>query len=100
MSAEPLLSVRGVTKRFGGVSALSEVTFDVADGEILGVIGPTGAGKTTLLSCISGMHRLDGGTITFAGRPIDGLPPHRVARLGVGRTFQVVRPFASMTVRE
>ena len=96
----PLLSVRGVTRRFGGVSALTDVSFDVDEGEILGVIGPNGAGKTTLLSCISGMHRLDGGAISLAGRVISGLPPHRIARLGVGRTFQVVRPFTSMTVRE
>ena len=96
----PLLSLHGVTKRFGGVSALSDVSFDVEEGEILGVIGPNGAGKTTLLGCISGTHRLDAGTVHLDGRLLTGLPPHRVARLGVGRTFQVVRPFASMTVRE
>jgi branched-chain amino acid transport system ATP-binding protein len=95
-----LLSLDGVTKRFGGVAALDGVTFDVGEGEILGVIGPNGAGKTTLLNCISGVHRPDAGRIAFAGTPLRGLPPHRIARLGVGRTFQVVKPFASMTVRE
>ena len=83
-----MLELAGVTKRFGGVAALSNVSFTVAEGEILGLIGPNGAGKTTLLNCISGVYRLD------------GLPPHQVARLGIGRTFQVVKPFASMTVRE
>jgi branched-chain amino acid transport system ATP-binding protein len=96
----PLLGLEGVTKRFGGVAALNGVGFAVADGEILGVIGPNGAGKTTLLNCVSGVYRLDAGSITFAGKVISGLPPHRVARLGIGRTFQVVKPFASMTVRE
>src|SRR3982074_1799057 len=95
-----LLAINGVTKRFGGVAALSEVTFDVAGGEILGVIGPNGAGKTTLLNCVSGVHRPDAGTITFDGVSLHGLAPHRIARLGIGRTFQVVKPFASMTVRE
>jgi branched-chain amino acid transport system ATP-binding protein len=96
----PLLSLRGVTKRFGGVTALAGVTFDVAPDEVVGVIGPNGAGKTTLLNCVSGVHRLDAGTIALAGDVISGLPPHRIARLGIGRTFQVVKPFASMTVRE
>src|SRR5438067_13424489 len=95
-----MLELAGVTKRFGGVAALSNVSFTVAEGEILGLIGPNGAGKTTLLNCISGVYRLDGGSITFDGRRLDGLPPHQVARLGIGRTFQVVKPFASMTVRE
>jgi branched-chain amino acid transport system ATP-binding protein len=95
-----LLSIRGVTKRFGGVAALDSVSFDVAEGEILGVIGPNGAGKTTLLNCVSGVHRPEAGTVAFAGDDISGLAPHRVARLGIGRTFQVVKPFASMTVRE
>src|SRR2546429_4008951 len=98
--AQALLSLDGVTKRFGGVAALNEVTFDVAAGEVLGVIGPNGAGKTTLLNCVSGVHRPDAGTISFAGSVISGLAPYRVARLGIGRTFQVVKPFASMTVRE
>ena len=89
-----------MTKRFGGVAALNDVSFQVAGAEILGLIGPNGAGKTTLLNCISGVYGLDGGAITFQGRRLTGLPPHQVARLGVGRTFQVVKPFASMTVRE
>ncbi len=95
-----LLELDGVTKRFGGVRALSDVTFDVRQGEILGVIGPNGAGKTTLLNCVSGVYRPDSGTITFDGAVISGMAPHRVARLGIGRTFQVVKPFTSMTVRE
>ena len=95
-----LLSTRGVVKRFGGVAALNDVTLDVADGEILGLIGPNGAGKTTLLNCISGVHRPDEGEIVYDGRQIGGMPPHRVARLGIGRTFQVVKPFGSMTARE
>jgi len=95
-----LLELEQVSKRFGGVSALSEVSFAVEEGEVLGIIGPNGAGKTTLLNCVSGVARLDGGDIRWRGSSIAGLAPHRVARLGIGRTFQVVRPFTSMTVRE
>ncbi len=95
-----LLELDGVTKRFGGVHALSAVSFQAGAGEILGIIGPNGAGKTTLLNCISGVYRLDGGRISFDGRLLNGMPPHARARLGIGRTFQVVKPFASMTVRE
>jgi len=95
-----VLELAGVTKRFGGVAALSDLSLQVPEGQILGLIGPNGAGKTTLLNCISGVYRPDAGSITFQGRPIDGLPPHQIARLGIGRTFQVVKPFASMTVRE
>ena len=94
------LELRGVTKRFGGVAAVDGVTFEVAKGEIVGIIGPNGAGKTTLLNCISGVHRLDGGDIRWQGASITGMAPHRVAKLGIGRTFQIVRPFGSMTVRE
>jgi len=96
----PQLDLRNVTKRFGGVAAVDGVTFSIANGEILGVIGPNGAGKTTLLNCISGVYRLDGGDIRWHGVSIAGLAPYRVARLGVGRTFQIVKPFGSMTVRE
>ena len=102
MSAEtkPQLELRRVTKRFGGVAAVDGVTFQVAKGDIVGIIGPNGAGKTTLLNCISGLYRLDGGDIRWDGASISGMAPHRVARLGIGRTFQIVRPFGSMTVRE
>ena len=95
-----LLELDGVSKRFGGVAALTNVSFRVDPGDILGIIGPNGAGKTTLLNCISGVYRLEGGAISLDGARISGLPPHRVARLGIGRTFQVVKPFASMSVRE
>jgi branched-chain amino acid transport system ATP-binding protein len=95
-----LLELDGVSKRFGGVAALTDVSFRVDPGEVLGIIGPNGAGKTTLLNCISGVYRLEGGAISLDGARISGLPPHQVARLGIGRTFQVVKPFASMSVRE
>ena len=95
-----LLAVRDIGKRFGGVSALAGVTFTVEAGDVLGIIGPNGAGKTTLLNCISGLARPDGGEIRWDGQAITRLPAHRIARLGIGRTFQIVRPFASMTVRE
>ena len=99
-ASRPLLKLEDVTKRFGGVAALTDVSFEVTAGEILGIIGPNGAGKTTLLNCISGVYRLDAGRIHLDGSPITGLPPHKIAALGIGRTFQVVKPFASMTVRE
>ena len=95
-----LLALRGISKRFGGVSALSEVSFSVEGGEILGIIGPNGAGKTTLLNCISGIYRPDAGEIAWQDTTISGMAPYRIARLGIGRTFQIVRPFPSMTVRE
>ncbi len=94
------LELSGLTKRFGGVAALDGVSFSCAEGEILGIIGPNGAGKTTLLNCISGVYRPDAGDIRWRGESISGRPPHRIASLGIGRTFQVVKPFASMTVRE
>ncbi|TMD56069.1 MAG: ABC transporter ATP-binding protein [Chloroflexi bacterium] len=94
------LELRQVTKRFGGVAALDGVSFSVPPGQIFGIIGPNGAGKTTLLNCISGVYRLDGGDVLWQGASIAGRAPHRVAALGIGRTFQVVKPFASMTVRE
>src|SRR5256884_1460360 len=95
-----LLAVREVSKRFGGVNALAGVTFTVEPGKVLGVIGPNGAGKTTLLNCISGLTRPDAGDIRWEGASIRSMPPYRIARLGIGRTFQIVRPFPSMTVRE
>jgi branched-chain amino acid transport system ATP-binding protein len=92
--------LRSVTKRFGGVAAVDGVTLDVAQGDIVGIIGPNGAGKTTLLNCVSGVHRPDSGDIRWQGASITGMAPHRIARLGIGRTFQIVKPFGSMTVRE
>ncbi|HQR45699.1 MAG TPA: ABC transporter ATP-binding protein [Thermoanaerobaculia bacterium] len=100
MPAEPILSVRGLSKRFGGLLALDAVSFDVAPGEIYGVIGPNGAGKTTLFSCLVGALAPTRGGIRFRGGRIDGLPNHAIVRHGLVRTHQIVRPFREMTVRE
>jgi branched-chain amino acid transport system ATP-binding protein len=98
--AAPVLSVERVGKRFGGLQALSEVTFRVAEREILGLIGPNGAGKTTLFNVINGVYHPDHGRVVFRGRDITGLPPYEVARLGMARTHQVVRPLNELTVRQ
>ena len=95
-----MFNARNLTLRFGGVNALADVSVAVGEGELVGLIGPNGAGKTTLLNAISGLHRLQSGSIEFDGRTITGLPPYRIAKLGIARTFQVVRPFATLTVRE
>jgi branched-chain amino acid transport system ATP-binding protein len=95
-----LLRVDGVVKRFGGFRALSGVSLDVQAGERFGLIGPNGSGKTTLISCISGTLRNEAGRIFFGGREVTGLPAHRRTRLGIARTFQIPRPFGSMTVLE
>jgi branched-chain amino acid transport system ATP-binding protein len=95
-----ILELREVSKHFGGLAAVDKVEFDVQQGEIMGVIGPNGAGKTTLLSCISRLHPLTGGQILFKGQRIDTLKPHDIAKLGIGRTFQIVKPFTGMTVKE
>ena len=96
----PLLEVRGLTKRFGGLAAVSGVTFDVAAGELVGLIGPNGAGKTTLFHLITGFHRPTAGSVTFDGREVTGLRPHAICRLGLARTFQLVQPFAGLTTLE
>jgi branched-chain amino acid transport system ATP-binding protein len=96
----PLLGVEALEKRFSGFRALDGVSFEVRPGEILGLVGPNGSGKTTCINVVTGLYRSDGGTVTFDGKPIDGLPSHRLAHLGINRTFQVPRPFASLTVRE
>jgi ABC-type branched-subunit amino acid transport system ATPase component len=90
---EPLLRVIGLSKAFGGVRALSGVSFDLEAGALLGVIGPNGSGKTTLVNLITGFVRPTSGQVRFHGKSITGLPPHRIARLGLVRTFQMVRPF-------
>ena len=95
-----LLDVRGVSKAFLGLQALSEVSFDVRQGEILGIIGPNGAGKTTLFNVLNGFLLPEGGQVRWEGDPITGLPPHAVCRRGIGRTFQVVRFFPHLTARE
>ncbi len=96
----PLLVVEGLVKRFGGFRALDVLSFSVGAGEILGLVGPNGSGKTTCINVISGLYRPDGGVIYFEGRPIGGLPPHRLVHAGINRTFQVPRPFLTLTVRE
>src|SRR5215208_182795 len=99
-SAPPLLELRGVSKRFGGLQAVRDVGFAVYPGEIVGMIGPNGAGKTTLFDVVTGFYRPDGGTIDFDGRSIAGLRPDRINRRGIARTFQKLRPFLDMTVLE
>jgi branched-chain amino acid transport system ATP-binding protein len=94
------LSVMDVSKRFRGLAAVSHVSFDVQPGEIYAVIGPNGAGKTTLFNMIAGAMAPDGGSITFAGETIDGLRSDQVAQRGIGRTFQLVRPFPSLSVED
>ncbi len=100
MPGESLLSVRHLSKRFGGLQALASVDFDVSEGEIFGVIGPNGAGKTTLFSCLVGSLTPTSGEIRFRGKRIDRLPNHAVVKGGVVRTHQIVRPFREMTVTE
>ncbi len=96
----PLLEVRGLTKRFGGLVANEDVSFSLAAGEILGLIGPNGAGKTTLFNSLAGFFAPTAGTIRLEGEPVAGLPPERIAARGIARTFQIVRVFRSMTVVE
>jgi ABC-type branched-subunit amino acid transport system ATPase component len=93
-----LLEVSSLTKRFGGLTAVSGLDFDLRQGEILGLIGPNGAGKSTTFNLIAGVHDADAGEIRFAGEPILGLAPHRIAARGIMRTFQHNRPFAGMPV--
>ena len=98
--AGPLLEVDAVVKRFGGFTALNRVTLRVEPGERFGLIGPNGSGKTTLINCIAGTLLPDGGRIVFEGHDVTMLPPHRRARLGIARSFQIPKPFRSMTVLE
>ena len=92
------LEVRGLTKRFGGIVALDDVSFDVEEGQVLGLIGPNGAGKTTVFNCVSRFYDPEGGSITFGGIDLLRLPPHAVIRTGIARTFQQAQLFASMSV--
>jgi branched-chain amino acid transport system ATP-binding protein len=96
--SEPILSVRDVTVRFGGIVALDGVSFDVAEGSIVGLIGPNGAGKTTLFNCLSRLYTPQQGDVRFRGRSLLALPPHRIAALGIGRTFQNLALFPTQSV--
>jgi branched-chain amino acid transport system ATP-binding protein len=98
--AEALLQVKDITKRFGGFVALDAVNIEVFAGERLGLIGPNGSGKSTLVNCISGTLRNEGGSILFDGADIRGLPAHQRTRRGIARSFQIPKPFTSMTVLE
>ena len=97
---EKIIIGESVTKRFGGMTAVSDVDFDIRKGEILGLIGPNGAGKTTLFNCISAFYKTDEGTITFNGMQINKLSPDKICRLGLARTFQAAKNFPDMSVRE
>jgi branched-chain amino acid transport system ATP-binding protein len=100
MSTEMILQVQDVSKRFGGLQALTDVTFDLPAGQILGLIGPNGAGKTTLFNVINGVYAPETGKVLFRGEDVTGKPSYEVARRGMARAHQVVRPLADLTVRE
>jgi len=100
MTTAALLSLEHVSKRFGGLRAVADVSFSVHEGEVLFIVGPNGAGKTTLFNLITGFLPPDEGVIRFAGKSLAGLPPNAAARLGIGRTFQIVKPLRNLTVLE
>ena len=97
---QPLLVVTDLVKRFGGFRALDGVSFHLAPGEVLGLVGPNGSGKTTCINVISGLYPPDGGSVTYLGRAIGGVPSHLLARRGINRTYQSPKPFLSLTVME
>jgi branched-chain amino acid transport system ATP-binding protein len=96
MTGQPILQVQEVTKTFGGIIALNRVSFEVREGEILGIIGPNGSGKTTVVNCITGFVKATSGRVLFRGKDITARPPHQIAGLGVTRTFQIMRPYYSL----
>lgn len=100
MNGSQTLRVHDLSKAFGGIQAVEDVELDVQPGEIIGLMGPNGAGKSTLINLITGILKADKGEILYGGHALHRLPPHQIARLGVGRTFQIVRPFAQMTVTQ
>ena len=100
MPSDLILEVRGVSKRFGGVTAVQNCSLAVEPGKIVALVGPNGSGKTTLFNLITGVERLDEGEIYFKGDRIDHLPPHKIARRGIGRTFQLIRVFPELTALE
>ena len=95
-----ILQVQGVTKRFGGLQALTQVTFDLPEGQILGLIGPNGAGKTTLFNVIDGVYKPEEGRVIFRGKDVTGKKPYYLAKMGLARTHQIVRPLNELSVRE
>ena len=97
---DKILSVKDLSINFGGLKALDNVSFDIGRKEILGLLGPNGAGKTTCFNMISGVYKPTSGEIYLNGKRTDGMSPHQMAALGVGRTFQVVKPFSGLTVEE
>ncbi|MDQ0707474.1 branched-chain amino acid transport system ATP-binding protein [Arthrobacter woluwensis] len=97
---EPLVQVKNLTMKFGGLTALDDVTFDINRGEILGLIGPNGAGKTTCFNAMTGVYKPTSGTVTLEGKPLNGLPQHKITRRGLARTFQNIRLFGEMTALE
>jgi len=96
MSSEPILQVTNVKKAFGGLQALNDVSFDVKEAEVFGIIGPNGSGKTTLINCITGFIKMDSGRVSFRGRDISRQAPHKIAAMGVTRTFQIMRPYYTL----
>ncbi len=92
----PIIKVRNISKTFGGLKALNDVSFDLLEGEVMGVIGPNGSGKTTLVNTITGFQKPDSGEVFFSDVKLTGLPPYKIADLGVARTFQIVRPYLSL----
>lgn len=100
MSAASFLEVQGITKRFGGLTANEDVSFTVDQGEILSIIGPNGAGKSTLFNCITGFYRPDAGKVLFRGKDITTASAHKICKLGIARTFQIVQVISDMTVLE
>jgi branched-chain amino acid transport system ATP-binding protein len=96
MRKEPILSVKNISKSFGGLKALIDVSFDIQQGDVFGIIGPNGSGKTTLINCITGFIKPDSGQVYFKGKGITGWPPHKIAREGIARTFQIMRPYYSL----
>lgn len=96
----PILSVECLWKTFGGLVAVDDVSFEVQSGDVIGLMGPNGAGKTTLLNLLSGGDKPDAGSVRFKGKEIGGLPPHKICRLGISRTYQIPQPFTDLTVRD
>jgi len=97
---EPILSISGVTKRFGGLVALRDLSFDIQRDEAVGLMGPNGAGKTTLLNVIAGEYKPDSGAVRFNGTLITRLPPHKICHLGIARTYQIPQPFVNLTAQQ